>query len=537
MPQSHEMGYQQMHGVQAKEPSPAVGKNSPGNSEYEALRKGDIRSLAVSGDTQTQRHTSYPREAMIRAHLLRELMGYSTSELHRRLNEDRDEARQLGFFRVPSRTTFGRAWRDRFDEALLRLVERTAEHILTHAHERGNPLGFRSLETEDKSDVSERTEQRHIKEKTLKVSKEMRELLHGTVDLDRPEDGTQYVTSSFLGLESLLCTESCAAEDGSDIYADNAPRGVESPDADTHLHYLKDLEPAEIFNQLSQAIGAQVKAARRHLEFSRPVEIAIDMTYVAYYGARDEIEMVMGAPGTKEYEWCYKFATLTVVGENVKFTLAMRPVQKGDKIGEIVRDLLEDAREHVTVSMVYADSEFCSAEALRVIEEANANYVIPSPKNKRVKREIERMSEDVEVRSEYGIHGMVSSGARRRAETNLVLFPSTSDEETTVAFVTNKSVHAETEVERKYTRGAIDRYGRRWGIENSYKTIKDFLAWTTSKDFSVRLFYFGFAVLLYNMWLLVDLIVQVSLDVEHRLKPRVTAKRFLNLARKQLGTG
>ena len=82
--------------------------------------------------------------------------------------------------------------------------------------------------------------------------------------------------------------------------------------------------------------------------------------------------------------------------------------------------------------------------------------------------------------------------------------------------------------------GVIGRYSRRWGIENSYKTIKDFLAWTTSKDFSVRVFYFGFAVLLYNMWLLVDLLVQVSLDIEHRYKPRVTAKRFLNLVHKQL---
>lgn len=50
----------------------------------------------------------------------------------------------------------------------------------------------------------------------------------------------------------------------------------------------------------------------------------------------------------------------------------------------------------------------------------------------------------------------------------------------------------------------------------------------------VRFFYSGFAVLLHCMWLLVDLLVQLSLDIEHRYKPRVTAKRFLNLARKQL---
>lgn len=145
------------------------------------------------------------------------------------------------------------------------------------------------------------------------------------------------------------------------------------------------------------------------------------------------------------------------------------------------------------------------------------------------------MIQDVEVAQEYGIYGPVlGSGARKRAETSLVLLPSTADEDKTVAFITNKDVDDEIELDRRETEGVIGRYRRRWGIENSYKTIKDFLAWTTSKDFSVRLFYFGFAVLLYNMWLIVDLLVQLSLDIEHRYKPRVTAKRFLNLARKQL---
>ena len=131
--------------------------------------------------------------------------------------------------------------------------------------------------------------------------------------------------------------------------------------------------------------------------------------------------------------------------------------------------------------------------------------------------------------------GPVKDGRNQQpGRTNLVLLPSTKEPDTTVAFTTNIEVDDDTEDARRKAKGLIDRYARRWGIENSYKTIKDFLAWTTSKEFVVRFFYFGFAVLLYNMWLLVDLIVQLSLDVEHRYKPRVTAKRFLNLARKFL---
>lgn len=193
------------------------------------------------------------------------------------------------------------------------------------------------------------------------------------------------------------------------------------------------------------------------------------------------------------------------------------------------------AREYVSISRVYADAEFCAADVIHAFEEAGVNYVIPSPKNTRVKREIDQMDRDIEVKNGYTIHGdVMGEGTQHPAQTNLVLLPSTKNEDKTVAFITNEDVDDEIALDQRETKGLIDRYSRRWGIENSYKTIKDFLAWTSSKDFSVRIFYFGFAILLYNMWLLVDLLVQVSLDVEHRYKPRVTAKRFLNQVRKQL---
>jgi hypothetical protein len=243
---------------------------------------------------------------------------------------------------------------------------------------------------------------------------------------------------------------------------------------------------------VDEGIGRMVHEAKHHLQFGRPVDVAIDMTYVAYYGDRDELEMVMGAPSTKSYDWCYKFVTLTVVGENVKFTLAMHPVQKGDLVDETVRDLLRDACKHVSIAMMYADSEFCSVDSIRALEDAGVLFVIPSPKNKRVKLEIGRMKQDIEVKEDYAIYGAVSGGGtNERAARSLVLLPSTADPKKTAAFITNMDVKAGTETERKYTQSVNDRYSRRWDIENSYKTIKYFLAWTISKDYTVRLFYFG----------------------------------------------
>jgi hypothetical protein len=495
----------------------------------EALEFGFIEA----NDQYAGWHASTPLLPMVRAMFLKELEDYSFTELHRRLEKNPKDAEALGFQELPARTTFGRTWRDRFDDDLRHKIEFNARKIRELAHEQGCSIGLQALEPEKKTDTSQRTRDRFINRKAKEVTEEMQRLVFPAFEFDRAEN-VHYESDAFCELQSHLGLSSSAAESGTDLFADDTVR-EDSPDADTHLHNVKRLDPDMVQKMVDEGIGRMVKEAKHHLQFNRPVNVAIDMTYVAYYGERDELEMVMGAPGTKSYDWCYKFATLTVVGENVKFTLAVRPVQKGDLVGEIVRDLLKDAREHVTIAMVYADSEFCSVDSIRALEDAGVRFVIPSPKNKRVKREIGRMKQDIEVREDYAIYGPVSGGAtNKRAAASLVLLPSSKDKEKTVAFMTNKDVKTSTETERKYTKSVIDRYSRRWGIENSYKTIKDFLAWTTSKDYTVRLFYFGFAVLLYNMWLLVDLLVQLSLDIEHRYKPRVTAKRFLNLARKQL---
>lgn len=358
----------------------------------------------------------------------------------------------------------------------------------------------------------------------------MQRLVFPVFDFDRAENA-HYEADAFLELQSHLGLSHSAVESGSKLFRQDTSREKGAPDADTHLRNIKQLQREQVATYLNRAIGRMATAAKDYVQFQRPADVAIDMTYVAYYGQRDELEMVYGAPPSKGFDWCFKFATLTVVGDNVKLTLAVEPVEKGDAlVGEIVRTLVLRAKQHVPIKMVFADREFCTVETMRALDELGVFYTIPAPKDDRIKREIKRMRDDVKVIEDWVRFGPISDGRTLQpAETTLILLPSTKDESSTVAFTTNQPVES-----REEATGQVNRYARRWGIENSYKTIKDFLAWTTSKEFVVRFFYFGFAVLLYNMWLLVDLIVQLSLDVEHRYKPRVTAKEFLNLARKFL---
>lgn len=92
-------------------------------------------------------------------------------------------------------------------------------------------------------------------------------------------------------------------------------------------------------------------------------------------------------------------------------------------------------------------------------------------------------------------------------------------EEKQTYFVTNIPVTAATAV------GLAESYRRRWGVETSYRMIGDFLAKTTSKSFSVRLFYFLFAVMLYNLWVLTNVLLSVVIDAELD-RPILTSRVF-----------
>lgn len=82
----------------------------------------------------------------------------------------------------------------------------------------------------------------------------------------------------------------------------------------------------------------------------------------------------------------------------------------------------------------------------------------------------------------------------------------------------------------------VRRYQRRWGIENGFKKIKNFMVRTASKNHRYRYFNFAFACVLYNVWRLVDLLVKLAIDGENAsYTPKVNANRFLTHAKKYYG--
>jgi len=70
-------------------------------------------------------------------------------------------------------------------------------------------------------------------------------------------------------------------------------------------------------------------------------------------------------------------------------------------------------------------------------------------------------------------------------------------------------------------------YSKRWGIETSYRVKKhSFLPKTTSRNYLIRIFYFLFSVLFYNLWLLADILIWMLIFGEVGQDHLVTSKYF-----------
>jgi len=100
---------------------------------------------------------------------------------------------------------------------------------------------------------------------------------------------------------------------------------------------------------INGAIGEIVWDAERYCSIDRHADVAIDITYVAYYGDRDEFQMSTGGPPSKSYSWCYKMATISIVGEEIKLTLGIRPLRGYIPRSVLVEQLIEIASNHISV--------------------------------------------------------------------------------------------------------------------------------------------------------------------------------------------
>lgn len=291
-----------------------------------------------------------------------------------------------------------------------------------------------------------------------------------------------------------------------------------SPIAKALGHHLRELDRDEITDQF-EAVFAEIRrlAAKARL-FTRPVDVAIDVHDWLFYGD-EETDMVLTTDPSQGTTTAYRFVTACIVTDGLRLTVAVEPLVARDELQTAVRTIIQQTREWVDIRRAFLDRGFYRVSILQVLQELDVSYVMRAPSFHRWAADTPQVQVEHEYRTtqSYAPYEWVE---HPRFAVPHAQYP---DEKQTF-FVTTCEVSEET------ADAVAGSFRRRWGIETSYRVIGDFLAKSRSTAYSVRLFYFLFAVTLYNLWVLCNRLLSTIFEWDLDLPP-ISAAVFGRLVR------
>lgn len=423
------------------------------------------------------------------------------TKLTKYIKQNRRELHALGFSVIPDRRIIGYFIHHILDnetKALIQFIEKKIEEI---SEKFGIILDINTFEPEKpQKETKERNQYLQKNEKTKEICRLFKKRFSPFINLNL-KNNTLYKKYQFLDLLIHMGMTRDFAENGSHTYKEL--RGINNPDADTLLYHLKNYtdtkELHRMFTTLFEIVWEMARKTNL-FDIRKHYDVAIDYTEWYFYGDRCT-PMVMGKEPDRGTTKCYKFATINIVESGKRFTMLALPVGPFDSKEEILRGLLNYVLERIKIRRVYVDRGFCDSHSIKLFNHLHLKYLMPATKISTVKSVMEITPAPC----------VIKDFEMKDITFNLVIVEEKDNNECMVkrAFATNE-VYDENDV--TLTERLFFLYGKRWGIESSYRVKKhSYLPKTTSKNYFIRLFYFMFSVLLYNLWILADILIWISL--------------------------
>jgi len=494
-----------------------------------------VERLSGIGDERAKWHYQYGLGPHVRAITLREINDWQWIELHDFL-ETNDHAQTIGYVPekfaddadAPSYTALYRAWNEYFSPELKQIVTETVARIREYARKTGNLIGSQTLEAEDKQNVSKRTEYRVKRRLAHEMSDKFRDLFYDKLDLNLP-DNAEYSKEDLLDLFLHIALTDDFANNGADTWREEVDDEETAPSGDTlrdRIRLFDELDRGEVSQMFQEVSELLWSIADQHGYLDNIVDTAIDGHAWRFYGDDDapRISSVKPERGTDK---AYDFFTLSVIGdEGEKFVIAIRQVASTEEKLAAVEELAREANDRLHLHNVFADRGFYGTQYAKALESAGVKFVIRSQKGSKS----EKLWEEAEDNVNYENNLEMSRSREPYVSVKIsrfVIEANDNVDDEYMAFITNRTM-----TDSKALRlGKL--YLRRWAIETSFRVTNDFLPKTASKDVALRVFYYRMAVLLYDIWILLNAVVAESIGWGRGGRPPVTAKYLLTVMRKQ----
>ncbi len=258
-------------------------------------------------------------------------------------------------------------------------------------------------------------------------------------------------------------------------------------------------EYATLQHGVNRALVADVPKPLRN----RRQRVAIDLHLVPYYGLPmsdpKEIYRSQAKAGTHNF---HAYASAYVVFHGQRFTIALTPVEYGEKMKPIVQRLLAIVRKTcVRPGLLLLDRGFYSIEVIRYLQRARVPFLMPAVARGRLPAEGEPAT---------GIRAFQMWKSGGWGKHTLV----TGNDKATVSICVHCGNHRGKRKKRgRYawvyaywgfrpgsTRWVKDTYRSRFGIETSYRQLNEARIKTCTRNPVVRFFFIALALILRNVW-------------------------------------
>jgi len=267
---------------------------------------------------------------------------------------------------------------------------------------------------------------------------------------------------------------------------------------------LRSLEP--IVRKVNAAFRAHLPRALRR-QRKRPLRVIVDLTLIPYYGQHplDSLEIYRSQKkaGTRSF---FAYATAYVLLHGERFTLAVTPVTRSDRLKDVLQELLHlVSKAGLRPGLLLLDRGFYNAEIIRYLQQARRPFLMPvtchgrdadHPKGPSGSKVFQAMK-----KSGWFTHTVGDPKKKGRVKA-------------TVSICVKRARLTDRHGRKKWhtwvyafwgiSPGMVEwvrrTYRKRFAIETSYRQMNQCRIRTTSRKFNVRFFYVAIGLLLRNLW-------------------------------------
>jgi hypothetical protein len=276
--------------------------------------------------------------------------------------------------------------------------------------------------------------------------------------------------------------------------------------------------------RLNEALAVHIPSRLKRLAWA----IAIDYHLIPYYGETTRTPKQLYRSQSKAgTTWFHAYATACIVEHGYRTTVGFTWVKAGEAMTTVLERLLAQIHERdVKIRRLVMDRGFFSVAVMRLLQDRRVPYVMPvvfrgrKPKDPRKAKGLR-----IFLRKAVGWYTHQMRNGQASVSFRVCVAAKWYRHHRTKKRCYQKLIYAAWRVQTT-PKELRQWYRRRFGIETSYRQLRQALIPTCTPDPSLRLLFVGIALVLRNVWVWLHLMVLA----EQRGKKLILHLELLRLA-------